>query len=281
MRQSWKLATIFLVCSLVSQAGARILVHGHRGARALRPENTMPAFEYAIAAGVDVLELDMAVTKDDVVVVSHDPVMSPPICTGARAGVPIRQLTLSELRQYDCGGARNPAQPRQKLVPGTRVPTLDEVFALAPKGRFEFNIETKIFADKPDLAPTPEKFVELVLAVIRRHKLESRVILQSFDFRTLHAMKERAPKIRLAALYEGTPKSFVTIAREAGASIISPRYNLVTRAEVKAAHAAGLQVIPWTPNTPDDWRRLVDANVDAIITDDPAALIRYLAADQR
>jgi glycerophosphoryl diester phosphodiesterase len=252
------------------------LVHGHRGARAILPENTLPAFEYAIAQGVDALELDMAVTKDDVVVVSHDPVLNPPICTGPRAGVAIRQLTLAELRQYDCGGTKNPAQPKQKAVPGTKIPTLDEVFALAPKGHFDFNIETKIFASKPELTPTPEKFVELVLAVVRKHNLESRVILQSFDFRTLRAMKERAPGIRLAALYEGTPKDFVTIAREAGASVISPQYPLVTAEQVKAAHAAQLQVIPWTPNSPEEWKRLVDAGVDAIITDDPAALITFL-----
>src|SRR5260370_42294498 len=90
-----------------------ILVHGLRGARAMRPENTIPAFEYAIAAGVDVLELDMAVTKDDVVVVSHDPLLNPEICKGPRASIPIPTLTLMELRQWDCGALRNPKFPKQ------------------------------------------------------------------------------------------------------------------------------------------------------------------------
>ena len=102
----------------------------------MRPENTIPAFEYAIGVGVDVLELDMAVTKDDVVVVSHDPLLNPEICKGPSASVPIRTLTLKELRQWDCGALKNPNFPRQQPVPGTRKPTLDEVLDLAPRGTF-------------------------------------------------------------------------------------------------------------------------------------------------
>lgn len=254
----------------------RIEIHGHRGARAMRPENTIPAFAYAIAQGVDVLELDMAVTKDGVVVVSHDPILHPPVCSGPAPMAAIHDLTLAEVRQWDCGRIRNPAFPHQQTVPGTRMPTLDEVFDLASKGTFKFNIETKIFADHPELAPPPDEFVRLVLALIRKHRLEARVILQSFDFRTLHEMKKQAPEIKLAALYSGPPKSFVEITREAGADMISPEYHLVTPEQVRAAHAAGIPVVPWTADTPADWDRLVAAGVDAIITDDPAALIAHL-----
>jgi glycerophosphoryl diester phosphodiesterase len=102
------------------------------------------------------------------------------------------------------------------------------------------------------------------------------VILQSFDFRTLHAMKKLAPEIRLSALYEKGPDSFVEIARRAGAQIVSPEASLVTPKQVEAAHAAGLQVVPWTANTPAEWDALIAARVDAIISDDPAALIAYL-----
>ena len=270
------LCAVLLVAVTVSAADRKILVHGHRGARAVLPENTIPAFKYAVEAGVDVVELDLAVTKDNVVVVSHDPRINSVICSGPKDHVPIRELTLAELRQYDCGSKRNPLYPKQKPVPGTRIPALDEVFASVPRGTFDFNIETKIFRDAPELAPSPEEFVKLVLAVVRKHGLARRVILQSFDFRTLHAMKKVAPEIRLSALYEGTPRDFVEIAHEAGAGIISPRYPLVTREQVEKAHAAGLQVVPWTANTPEDWRKLIDAGVDAIITDDPAELISYL-----
>jgi glycerophosphoryl diester phosphodiesterase len=259
-----------------AHAAAEIKVHGHRGARALRPENTLPAFEYAIKAGVDVLELDMAVTKDNVIVVSHDPLLSAPICTGPRDHQPIHDLTLAQIREYDCGAKRNPQFPRQQPVPGTKMPTLDEVFSMARSSAVEFNIETKISRDKPELAPSPEQFVKLVLAVIRKHKLENRVILQSFDFRTLHAMKSIAPEIRRSALVERNNDSFTKIAQEADATIVSPHYSLVTAEKVAQAHTAGLQIVPWTPNTPADWQKMIDANVDAIITDDPAALIAFL-----
>jgi glycerophosphoryl diester phosphodiesterase len=255
---------------------SKVKVQGHRGARALRPENTLPAFEYAIAAGVDALELDMGITKDNVIVVSHDPYLEPPVCSGPRAKVAIHELTLAEVRQWDCGAKQNPGFARQQPVPGTRMPTLDEVFDLASKGTFEFNIETKIFADKPELTPPPDEFARLVLEKIRKHRLESRVMVQSFDFRTLHAMKKLAPEIRLSALYSGPARSFVEIAKEAGAQIVSPEYHLVTPEQVKAAHAAGLQVVAWTANSPADWDRLIAADVDAIISDDPAGLIEHL-----
>ena len=146
-----------------------------------------------------------------------------------------------------------------------------------PRGKFLFNIETKSFPDHPELTPPPEEFARLVLAVVRKHHLESRVVLQSFDFRTLHAMKKLAPEIRRAALWEGRPRSFVEIGKEAEAQIVSPQFRLVTPEQVKAAHAAGFEVLPWTPNAPVEWKRLVDAGVDGIITDDPAALIAFLS----
>jgi glycerophosphoryl diester phosphodiesterase len=264
---------ILVVCAMA--ASAKVEVHGHRGARAAMPENTMPAFEYAIAQGADVLELDMQVTRDNVVVVSHDPVMHAPICTGPKEKGVIRQMTLAEVREWDCGAVRNPAYPLQKTVPGTRMPTLEEVFALAPRGAFLFNIETKM-SDKPGESPEPEEFARLVLDIVRKHKLENRVILQSFDFRTLKAMRKLAPEIKRAALYAGMPKDFVSLTREAEADMVSPVWQLVNKGRVEKAHAAGIPVVPWTANKPEQWDKLIAAGVDAIITDDPAGLIAHL-----
>ncbi len=269
--------SLLLSCSLM--IAAKIEVHGHRGARAAMPENSLPAFEYAIGLAVDVLELDVVVTKDDVLVVSHDPEMNPVHCVGP-AGSPkaIREMTYAQVQLWDCGAKANPEFPKQKAIPGTRVPSLDSVFALAKKGKFHFNVETKIFPNRPSLTPTPERFAELMLAMIRKHGLEQRVIVQSFDFRTLKAMKHLAPEIRLSALLAFAPQDFVASAREAGATIVSPQYKLVTPEKVKVAHEAGLQVVPWTANTPADWDKLVAAGSDAIISDDPASLIEYLKA---
>ncbi len=270
--------SVLTILMTASAAPRHILVHGHRGARARFPENTIPAFEYAIRAGVDVLELDMAVTKDNIIVISHDPILEAPLCTGPRSSAVIRELTLAEVKQWDCGAVRNPRFPDQTPVPGTRVPTLAEVLALSTQDNFQFNIETKIFRDKPQYTPEPVEFAELVLREIRKRHLEKRVILQSFDFRTLLAMKQLAPEIRLSALVESDPRDFVAIAREAGAGIISPQFGLVTQAKARDAHAAGLQLVPWTANTPAEWEGLANAGVDAIISDDPAALIAWLKA---
>jgi glycerophosphoryl diester phosphodiesterase len=142
---------------------------------------------------------------------------------------------------------------------------------LALSGSFDFDLEIKSYSHL-----SPRGFAEPVLAAIRRHKVEPRVNLFSFDWRILHAMQELAPDIRCAALYEGQPKSFVEIAQQAGNTpIVCPRYNLVTPELVSEAHAANLKIFTWTANTEADWDRLMAAEVDAIITDDPAALLDY------
>ncbi len=253
-----------------------ILVCGHRGARAVFPENTLPAFEYAIAVGAGALEMDVAVTRDEVVVVAHDAKLNPAICQSPGGPKLIRELTLAELQRWDCGTLRHRRFPRQQPAPGARIPTLDEVLALSARGHFQFNIEIKIFPQQPHWAPKPDRFAELVYEAIKRHGLEKRVVVQCFDFRALHALARLAPAIRRAALYVGRPASLVRIAERAGASIVSPYHRLATRRRVARAHAAGLQVVPWTANRPRDWRRLIAAEVDGIITDDPAGLIDYL-----
>ena len=273
-----RLALLLAALAGTLMAATPIVVHGHRGARAARPENSIPAFEYAIREGVDVLELDVAVTKDDVLVVSHDARLNASICTSPGGSRVIRELTLAELKQWDCGTLRNPGFAQQQPVPGTRIPTLDEVLALASRGKFGFNIETKISPKEPQLTPPPEKFAGMMLAALRKHKVEARTIVQSFDFRTLVAMKKLDPRIRLAALFSNTKEDFVTLARSAQAGIASPHFSLVTPEKVKAAHDAGIEVVAWTPNTPEQWQKMVDAKVDAIITDDPAALIAWLKA---
>jgi glycerophosphoryl diester phosphodiesterase len=281
-----------------------ILVHAHRGGRAARPENSIPSFEFGIQHGADVLELDLAVTKDNILVVSHSPYLTQQVsddprmaaalanervCVGPTLppGTLIHSLTLAQLKQYDCGSKTLPAFPHQVAVPHTTIPTFEEVLNLAPQGKFEFNVETKIFPNHPEITPSPEVFVKMIDDAVKQHHLESRVILQSFDFRTLRAMKSLDPKIRLSALfgqakYDGmmgltdSDKSFAHIAKISGADILSPDESLVTPAEVATAHAAGLQVAPYTVNTVEGWKKMADAHVDAIITDDPVGLLEWL-----
>jgi len=271
-----------------------ILVHGHRGSRATRPENTLPAFEYAIRHGADVLELDLAVTKDNVLVVSHSPFLTADhpgerVCVGPPLPphTAIHTLTLAQVEQYDCGARTLSAFPKQVSVPGTHIPTFEQVLDLAPQGKFDFNVETKIFPNHPELSPGPEQFVLMIDQAVKRHHLQSRVILQSFDFRTLRAMKTLDPSIRRSALFADPQddaemgitdpdKDFVSLGHKSEATILSPSFDLVTPEKVAAAHAAGLQVMPWTVDKPEDWQKMADAKVDAIITDDPEALVQWL-----
>src|SRR5579863_2950647 len=225
-RRAFSVAALASVTRLMGSPDRRILVHGHRGARARRPENTLPAFRYAIEQGVDVLELDVAVTKDNVPVVSHDPLINAAICSGPKTGIPIHTLTLAELNQYDCGAKQNPAFSTQVPVPGTHIPKLDEVFDLARGTTVQFNVETKIFADKPELTPDPETFTKMILDLVKKHGIEQRVILQSFDPRTLRVMKKLDPSIRRAALFE-TDREWPEVAKEFEATIMSPAYKLV------------------------------------------------------
>ncbi len=299
---------ILVLMGTLPVAADTILVHAHRGGRAFRPENTLASFRYGIAAGADVLELDLAVTKDNVLVVSHSPYLTQPASTDPHlqaaaveerhcdgpalpAGTLIHSLTLAQVKQYDCGVHPLARFPHQVAVPHTPIPTFDEVLDLASQGTFAFNVETKSFPAHPEFTPTPDVFVRMIDDAVRKRGLQSRVILQSFDFRTLVAMRKIDPQIRLSALFEDAKfdgmagltdhdKSFAHIAELTGAEILSPAQELVTPEAVAEAHELGRQVAPWTVNTQEGWHRMAAARVDAVITDDPAGLLAWLRTQQ-
>ena len=267
----------------------RIAIHGHRGSRGTAPENTLPAFEEALRAGADVLEMDLGVTRDGVLVVYHDQEVNPVICRAPRGrthALPLQRLTLRELKRYDCGSLKNPRFPNQVAVPGTHVPTLGEFFrwvkasSLPAAATVKFNIEMKSEEARPELAPPPAEFARLLVGELRRQGMLERTIIQSFDFRTLREARRLASEAVLSALVEDRPKqSLVELARSAGgAQVVSPNHEWLTREDVAAAHAAGLQVAPWTANTPAEWDRLTGFGVDAIITDYPRAAIEWRRA---
>lgn len=281
------MALISCVPALSAQEAVKIAVHGHRGSRGTVPENTIPAFEAALLAEADVLEMDMGVTKDNVIVISHEPNIVPERCLGPDGNklqkpVPIRSLTLAELKKYDCGSLVNPKFTRQLPVPGERIPTLAEVFAMVKASGYEaaakveFNIETKIFPAEPELTPSPTDFARLVADVVKKNGLEKRTIVQSFDVRTLKEIKRLAPAIRTSQLTYEELVDIVPALKSAKADIWSPNYKWVTRESINEAHAAGIQVAPWTINTKKEWDAAIAAGVDAIITDYPEALVEYL-----
>jgi glycerophosphoryl diester phosphodiesterase len=284
----WLGMGLFFAVAAVA-APQKMGVEGHRGARARLPENSLPAMEYALKLGVDVLEMDLAVTKDRKLVLSHDPHINPVICLDAAGrkiegehGPLIFLLNLEEVKKFDCGSIQNPRFKDQKTVPGTRIPTLDEVFDLIAKSKLPaakrvlFNIETKIFADQPGATTTPEEFAKLLVDQLKRRKMFDRTVIQSFDYRTLEAARALDSKVKIAALSENPKEDLVATALRLKADILSPNFQLVTPELVEKLHAQKIQVVPWTANDAAEWGRLASMGVDRIISDDPEALIAFL-----
>lgn len=276
------LRSSLFVLALATASAADLPVHGHRGARTMLPENTLPGFEYAIAQGAEWIELDLWATSDDVLVVTHDPAINLSICRGPDgAERVIRRMTLAQVRQWDCGAPGNPAFPRQKPVPGTRIPTFDEVLALASRSSsFKFNVEIKSDPRKPELQPEPEQYVRLVVDALRGKGLARRALIQSFDWRLLAAARKIAPEFELSALFPtaGVPMDldFLEVARQAGTRKVSVHHATVTAEKVKRAREAGIAVVAWTANTPEVWEKLLADGVGEIITDDPGGLKQWL-----
>lgn len=303
------LLALLLVFSSVSNVWAFDL-QGHRGARGLMPENTLPAFAKALAIGVTTLELDVGITKDGKVLVSHDSALSPAVTRSSDGKwITERPLisdsTLLDLMKYDVGRADPTSRvakrfPNQIAVDGTKMPSLEEVFALvkdAGNEEVRFNIETKINPLKPNDTVSPEVFVDAILALIDAHGLESRTSIQSFDWRTLQIVQMRNPQIETTYLtaqqkwlnnvasvdndpspwtagfnIEKTDGNIPLLIREAGGDVWSPFFGDLTASSIQAAHGLGLKVIPWTVNDPKVMEELIDLEVDGIISDYPDQL---------
>ena len=271
-----------------------IEVHGHRGARARFPENSLPAFEYAISIGVDFIELDLGVTADNQLVINHDPHVDLTRCQLEGAATPngetppsghgplLHSLTLDEIRKYDCGSMPKKDFPMQRAVPGTRLITLEQLFQWLQESKLpgaksvRFNIETKSNPDRENDPIPPKAFATLLLQTLVRFNMKSRVVIESFDYRTLAALRELDPQIPLSALTNARFGNSVSIAKSTGAEVLSPYWDLPSRENVRALHELGVKVLPWTPNDPCQWDHLIALGVDGIITDDPEALIEHL-----
>jgi glycerophosphoryl diester phosphodiesterase len=274
------LVLCFLASLLLAEPPASFDVQGHRGARGLRPENTLPAFEKAIELGVTTLELDLQVTADRRLVVRHDPRPERKLCRyddGRPAPRALfRELRLDELDGIDCGGRRDPDYPEQILAPGARIPTLEQVFDLAREAPYPVALNVEIKRKKPaDTVPMRE-FAALVVEALRAPGLEGRVMVQSFDPEVLRAVAELDPEIPLALLVRDRGK-YRSLMEESGADVLSPRARGLKEEDVLFFRSRGIRVIPWTVNEEEDMRRLMEWGVDGIITDYPDRLLALQA----
>ena len=308
MRHLWPFLGV--VCLLVAHPCLALDLQGHRGARGLAPENTLPAFAAALSLGVTTLELDTGITKDGVVVICHNMRLNPDITRDSAGrwlegpGPAIHALTFAELQQYDVGRIRPGTGyakkfPEQKAVDGTRIPRLTDLFARVRRSgndQVRFNIETKVSPLAPDQAPEPETYAKTLVDLIRQEQMAPRVTIQSFDWRTLQIVQRIAPE--MPTVYLTAQQRFldniaankssgsawtagfqyrdygsvVKMVKAAGGTIWSPFIGDLTALNVNEAHAIGIRVVAWTVNDATQIGKLLDLGVDGIISDRPDIL---------
>jgi glycerophosphoryl diester phosphodiesterase len=303
------------LAALVAGPAPGFDLEGHRGTRGLAPENTLAAFRRALQIGVTTIETDMAVTKDGVIVISHDPFLNPDLVRGpdgrwlAAPGPPIHALTLAELRRYELGRTDPSSKyarqfPEQQPVDGERFPQLTELFDLVKSNAkpVRLNIETKITPTSGADTPDPAQFAALVVAAVQAANMSDRVTVQSFDWRTLLEVKRLAPDIETSCLTIQTETmdtvkaadggaspwhaglalrdhggSLPALVKAAGCGAWSMFWRNLNPQDLAAAHALRLKVLPWTVNDRADMSRLIDLGVDGIITDYPDRLRSVMA----
>lgn len=311
MRLLAALALCALHLTAGAQAGPAFDLQAHRGARALWPENSLPGFAYVLGLGVTTIETDIAITRDGVLVLSHDPTLNPDITRGpdgrflAARGPAIVSLTAEELARYDVGRLKPGTDyarqyPQQQPVDGTRIPRLQELFELARKagnGQVRFAIETKVTPHAPHETAAPAEFARKLVAEIRRAGMEQRSSILSFDWRTLQVVQKEAPDIPTVYLTMQRPGSIDNIAagrpegsawtagfqlkdhgsvprmvKAAGGHTWSCFWRDLTPELVREAQALGLQVLAWTVNDTPTMARMMDMGVDGVVTDRPDLL---------
>lgn len=282
---------LFLFLLMAGSASAQYIpkfdLQGHRGARGLMPENTIPAFLEALNIGVTTLELDVVITKDGEVLVSHEPYMSHEMCLTPEGETispeeafkhNIYKMSYAETQQYDCGLKPHPRFPEQKKLKTTK-PLLRSVIAAVEdhiksytQYEVDYNIEIKsVKGEEGKFQPSVQEFSEKVFEIIDQYLPWERVVIQSFDFRVLKYWHKKYPEVRLAALVENK-KSVETNLKELGfsPSVYSPDFVLLkSQNTVAALKKKKIRVIPWTVNEPEDMKRLKAWGVDGIITDYP------------
>lgn len=311
-----KRAGLAVVLSIMASPAFALDIQGHRGARGLAPENTLPAFAAALSIGATTLEFDAGITRDGAVIIAHDRALNPDIARGpdgayVTAPAPsFHSLTLAEIKAYDVGTLRDGSNyaktfAEQKPVPGARVPALGELAALVRKSgntTVRFNVETKLSPLAPDETVDPETFAATLVAALRAEGIADRSTIQSFDWRTLKAAQRIAPEIPTVCLTiargagdnvqigkEGASPwlagldvddfggSVPRLVKGAGCAVWSPFFRDVTPQSLAEAKSQGLGTVVWTVNDRADMMRLIDMGVDGIITDFPDRLRAAMA----
>lgn len=261
---------------------------GHRGGRGLMPENTIPAMLNAIDLGVTTLEMDIVFTKDSEAILSHEPFFNHEITTkpdgsfiteSEEKKYNIYQMTFVQTQQYDVGLKGNPRFPLQQKFPAHKpqlaelIDSLERYINEKQLPKVFYNIETKTQPATDNIYhPAPAKFVDLLMKIIVQKGITERVIIQSFDFRTLQVLHKMYPLVKTSMLIEDFDKRSLTEQlKQLGfiPTIYSPEFSLITPSLIRECHSQNIKVIPWTVNEKDKIEELKKLGVDGIITDYP------------
>lgn len=268
-------------------------IQGHRGCRGLMPENTLEAFRKVIDLGVDTLELDVVISKDRKVVVSHDPFFNPQITTKpdgtfykSEEDSNLYLMDYLEIKEHDVGQRGNPDFPNQVKMKAYK-PLLSEVFEevskIVSKKAIAYNIEIKSLSDEyHKTQPAPVEFVDLVLAEIGKALVNNHLTLQSFDFNVLqylYLLNREQRKYSISVLIEPDDNNEIDFNLEKlgfKPDIWSPNFNILSKSKVQYLHSIGIKVIPWTVNTMADMEKMYAYGCDGLITDYPDRAMKFI-----
>ena len=275
---------VFFLVLMISVQVHAIDWQGHRGARGLYPENTIGAMEVALKYPVSTLEMDVVITKDHKILVSHEPWMGEETCldpSGKRVSIKqynIYKMNFDEVVKFDCGSLPHARFPMQKKI-AVGKPTLDQLITVTEKTLKElnrtevgYNIEIKStpLEEKEGFQPEFKKFSDLVIGKLKELLPVKKYTIQSFDWRVLKYIHEKYPEVRLVALKEG-PFDPKRVVQELGFKpyVFSPWFKHLTLEKVRAFQEMDIKVIPWTVNELEDLKWVKQLRVDGIITDYP------------
>ncbi len=271
-------------------------LQGHRGVMSQLPENTLPAFVRALELGVTTLEMDVVLTRDNEVVVSHEPWFSAEICShpdgrpvteDEQHGLNIFTMNYAEAASFDCGSRGNPRFPGQAAMKVSK-PLLREVLTIIEAHEvasrpmpIRYNIEIKSRPSRDRLNYNSiEEYAQSLYDVLTSHGVLARTAVQSFDPRSLEAMKRIDPGVELVLLVDNTDGFSENLGHLSfKPEIYSPYFELVDQALVDQAHELGIRVIPWTVNDEDRMRELISMGIDGLITDFPGRAQAVLSGD--
>ena len=264
----------------------KTIIIGHRGCRGLIPENTIEGFLRAVDVGVDALELDVVITGDHQVLISHEPWLNNEICldangnemsTAQATGINLFQLSYEQIKKFDCGLRVNPEFPEQKKMKATK-PLLEDMLIQLKEYCSQKNIPLPVVCIeiKSDeklygkFQPQPDELVSLVVETVSKQLTSSQYLIQSFDLNILKILYEKYPEAKLSALNETVENTemffdklgFITL-------YYSPYYIFIDESAIEFCSRHGIKILAWTVNNETDAALLKSKGVRGIITDYP------------